>query len=139
MDVNSSVPTSRVLNCTWMRVGLLTLGISSTGLGVIGVFLPVMPSTVFFLIALWAFSKSSLRMHNWLFTHPKFGRHLRDWHSHRVIPKRAKILAVSMMSASLFFVTVFVAKSWMLPVILALILGAVATFILTRASEVELG
>lgn len=139
MDNSSLIPESRVLNCTWMRVGLLFLGIFSTGCGIIGVFLPVMPSTVFFLIALWAFSKSSLRMHHWLFSHPKFGRHLRDWHSHRVIPKRAKVLAVGMMSASLFFVTFFVAENWMLPGILTLILGTIATFILTRASEVELG
>jgi len=139
MDNSSPIPTSRVLNCTWMRVGLFSLGICSTGLGIIGVFLPVMPSTVFFLIALWAFSKSSLRMHHWLFSHPTFGRHVRDWHSHRVIPTRAKILAVSMMSASLFFVTFFIAESWMLPGILALILGIIAAFIVTRDSAVELG
>lgn len=131
------IPENRVMKCTWMRVGLFSLGILSTGLGIVGAFLPVMPSTGFFLIALWAFSKSSLRMHCWLFSHPKFGHHLRAWHTHRVIPRRAKILAVSMMSASLLFVTFFVAQSWMLPGILALILGSVATFILTRASEVK--
>ena len=62
-----------IMNCTWIRYGLITLGLASTGLGIAGIFLPVMPSTVFFLIALWAFSKSSRRLHEWLYTHPKYG------------------------------------------------------------------
>ncbi len=137
MSDSSPIPESRVFNCTWMRYGLMSIGIAATGLGILGAFLPVMPSTVFFLIALWAFSKSSLRMHRWLFTHPRFGHHLRAWHVHRVIPRRAKILAVSMMAASFLFVTVFVAKSWFLPTILAAVLGTIAAYIVTRASTVQ--
>ncbi|MCH7711002.1 MAG: YbaN family protein, partial [Proteobacteria bacterium] len=87
--------------CAPVRYGLMALGWVNIGLGVLGMFLPVMPATVFLLIALWAFSRSSRRFHRWLYTHPTQGRTLRDWHSHRVIPLRVKILAVSMMTVSL--------------------------------------
>lgn len=121
--------------CAPIRHALLALGWTCVGLGVAGMFLPVMPTTVFLLIAAWAFSKCSLRFHRWLYEHPRLGRPVRDWHEHRVIPPRAKALAVSMMTASLLFVTLFVAEDWVLPVCLAAILGAVAAFILTRPSR----
>ena len=122
----------RVLACTSARYGLLALGIVSVGLAIAGAFLPVMPSTIFFLIALWAFSKSSLRAHSWLYNHPKYGPTLQDWHRHRAIPVKAKLLATVMILLSFGYVTVFVATSWMLPAVLGAILSAVLLFILTR-------
>lgn len=128
--------TPEVIVCTGVRYGLFAFGWINIVLGVIGVFLPVVPSTVFLLLALWAFSKSSPRFHRWLYNHPRLGRTIRDWHAHRVIPAPAKVLAVGMMAASLAFVTLFVAESWMLPAILAAIMSAVAGFILSRPSRV---
>ena len=122
--------------CTGVRYGLFAFGWLNILLGVVGVFLPVLPSTIFLLLALWAFSKSSPRFHRWLYNHPRLGRTIRDWHAHRVIPAPAKALAVGMMAASLAFVTLFVAESWMLPAMLAAILSAVAGFILSRPSRV---
>lgn len=117
-----------------LRPLLLAFGWLNVGLGVIGAVLPVMPTTVFLLIALWAFSKSSRRFHRWLYTHPTLGRTLRDWHEHRVIPTRAKVLALTTMAASLTYVTLAVAQSWTLPAALACVLGAIALFIVTRPS-----
>lgn len=117
-----------------LRPFLLAFGWLNVGLGVIGALLPVMPTTVFLLIALWAFSKSSRRFHRWLYTHPKLGPTLWDWHEHRVIPTRAKVLALSTMAASLAYVSFGLAQSWALPAGLACVLGAVALFIVTRPS-----
>ncbi len=121
--------------CQPVRYGLIAVGWLNVALGVIGVFLPVMPTTIFLLIALWAFSKSSVRFHGWLYTHPTLGVTIRDWHAHRVIPVKAKILAIAVMSVSLAYVTLFVAQGWLLPLALATGLGAVATFIVTRPSR----
>ena len=121
--------------CAPVRYGLIAFGWMNIGLGVLGMFLPVMPTTVFLLIALWAFSRSSRRFHHWLFTHPTLGRTLRDWHSHRVIPLGVKILAVSMMTVSLSYVTLFLAEGWALPLLLGAVLGGVSAFILSRPSR----
>jgi len=128
----SERPSSRVHDCASVRYGLIAFGWLNVGLGIVGMLLPVMPTTIFLILALWAFSKSSIRFHDWLYSHPRLGRSLRAWHRHRVIPLPAKCLAVAMMSASLLYVTLFVAEGWLLPLGLGLGLGAVAAYIVTR-------
>ena len=123
---------SRILSCPGVRQGLFLLGITCVALGLAGIVLPLLPSTIFFLIALWAFSRSSTRFHDWLFHHPRLGGPLRQWHSHRVIPMPAKVAALAMMAASLVFVTLFVAEDWVLPSALGALLGLVAAYIVTR-------
>ncbi len=120
--------------CRPVRYAMLAFGWLNVGLGIVGAVLPVMPTTVFLLIALWAFSKCSLRFHRWLFEHPRLGPTIRAWHEHHAIPARAKVLAVSTMTVSLIYVTAFVADGWALPLALAAVLSAVSGFILSRPS-----
>jgi|GEM_PF-423986 len=89
--------------CPPARWALLALGTLCTGLGIAGIILPGLPGTVFLLIALWAFSKSSTRLTLWLFTHPRFGRTVRAWHRDKAIPRPAKVAALSSMALSLAF------------------------------------
>lgn len=120
--------------CAPFRFVLMALGWFNVGLGILGLFLPLMPTTVFLLIALWLFSKSSVRFHRWLYDHPRLGGPLRAWHSHRAIPLPAKRAAIGMMSLSWLIVALFVAESWLLPCVLALVLGPIAGYILRRPS-----
>lgn len=120
--------------CTPARYILAALGWFNVALGVLGLFLPLMPTTVFLLIALWLFSKSSVRFHRWLYDHPRLGGPLRAWHSHRAIPLPAKRTAVGMMAASWLIVALFVADGWLLPSALAAVLGPIAGYILSRPS-----
>src|SRR3546814_9486288 len=60
-----------------------------------------MPTTVFLLIALWAFARGSPRFHTWLYTHPRFGPPLQAWDRHGVIRPGAKVVAIVAMAASL--------------------------------------
>lgn len=117
-----------------MRYGLMAFGLINVVLGAIGVVVPGMPTTVFLLIAMWAFSKSSERFRLWLYNHKTLGPPIRDWHEHRVIPLRAKYMAVGMMSLSVAILALFVANSFMLPTIVAACMAPVAIFIVTRRS-----
>jgi uncharacterized protein len=84
-------PRPRTTRWLWIGGGWLALG-----LGVIGAFLPVIPTTPLVLVAAWCFSKGSERLHRWLLDDPRFGPLIRDWERHRVIRRRAKVLATAM-------------------------------------------
>jgi len=114
------------------RPALIAFGWLNVGIGLVGVVLPLLPTTVFLLIALWAFSKSSPRFHTWLYSHPRFGPVLHDWHMERAIPGYAKALALTMMGIS---VAVIGASSAPPAVVLVVStgLGVVALWIVTRA------
>lgn len=124
------------LKGSWARRALFVFGWFNVVLGAIGVVVPGMPTTVFLIIGLWAFSKSSDRFYSWLWNHPRFGQPLQNWHTHRVIPVRAKFAAVSMMSMSYLFLVVYVANDWTLPLLMAGIMLPAAVYVLTRASKV---
>ena len=118
-----------------VRPLLMAFGWLNVGLGVVGIVVPGMPTTVFLLMALWAFSKCSTRFHFWLYNHKTLGPPIRDWHERRMIPARAKVAAVAMMSMSVAILALFVAESWLLPGAVAACLVPVAAFILTRPSR----
>jgi uncharacterized membrane protein YbaN (DUF454 family) len=109
-----------------------SLGWTFFGTGVVGAFLPVIPTTPFMLLALWAFSKSSSRLHDYLWNHPKYGPLVRAWHKYGAIPIRTKIFAVSVMALSAaFLIFLSGAPWWVIGLALAVMLYG-AGFILTR-------
>ena len=113
----------------------LTVGLLSTLLGVIGAFIPVLPTTPFLLVAVWAFGKSSARLQNWLLEHPRFGPSLRAFSEHGVIPLHVKWVALPAMFASVVVVyEVAVQPIWF--VLHAMLVLATATYIVTRSSVV---
>jgi hypothetical protein len=102
-----------------VRFAWTVFGLISVALGTIGIIVPGLPTTVFFIIAAWAFSKSSPRLEAWVLNLPTIGPMVRDYRDGLGIPKRAKILAVAM---TLFFVglSVWLVEGWVIrPVILA--------------------
>jgi len=125
-----------LIACRPARYLMAGLGVLCLALGVIGAFLPVMPTTIFLLMALWCFSRSSARMQRWLYDHPALGRRLRDWHRHRVIPTPAKVLALISMAASLGITALLFAPDPLTPILVAALLLPAALFILSRPSRV---
>lgn len=111
------------------------LGIICTGLGIIGAFLPVMPTTPFLLVALWAFSKSSPRLQHWLYNHPRYGKTLREWFDYGVITRRVKIFSIAALAASM--PTVYLLTQSITAVsIHSPIVILTAIFIATRPSQI---
>lgn len=135
-DGKTSMALKGGLSGCWARWLLLAFGWLNVGLGMVGVVVPGLPTTIFLIIALWAFSKSSERFQNWLWNHPRFGPSLRAWHKHRVIPYRAKVLAVVTMTGSFLFITIFVAETLILPLVMAVILVPVGAYVLSRQSVI---
>ncbi|WP_207478520.1 YbaN family protein [Arenibaculum pallidiluteum] len=113
----------------WLLIGF---GWAMVVLGVIGIFLPVLPTAPFAILAAWAFSRSSERFHRWLHEHRVLGPPIRNWERHRVIPPKAKLLAVFGMWSSLVIVIMFVAGDWTLPVVHGAVISAVTAYIVTR-------
>ena len=87
------------------------------------------------LLALWAFSKSSRRFHDWLYAHRIFGPPLRQWSTHRVIPVKAKVLSVVTMTASFTYLAFFTEINILIKVIVALVMLYGAVFILSKPSK----
>jgi uncharacterized membrane protein YbaN (DUF454 family) len=108
---------------------LFCLGWVFFALGVVGTVLPVVPTTPFMLLALWAFSASSRRFHDWLYHHRVFGPPLRRWREARVIPLWCKALAIGSMIASVAWVGLVHRPPWYAIVPMAAVMLAGAAFI----------
>ncbi|MGL1920772.1 MAG: YbaN family protein [Hyphomicrobiales bacterium] len=113
----------------------LGLGWLCFALGFIGIFLPILPTTPFMIVALWAFSKGSKKMHTWLLTHPRFGKTLRDWEEHKVIPIRAKITAFVFILASAIYIIFFANVPIYAAVLSVSTMACAITYVLTRPSK----
>lgn len=115
--------------CFWLHAA----GIIFVGLGFIGMALPVMPTTIFFILALACFTRSSPKFANWLLTHPKFGEPLRLWQDHQVIPSKGKWGAGLGMLLG-FIILVFSQPAIWVLVLVASIEMAVMAYIISKPS-----
>lgn len=115
-----------------MRLIYMLAGLLMTAVGVVGVFLPLLPTTPFLLLAVWCFSRSSPRLEQWLLTHRTLGPPLANWRREGAISARTKLVAVSLIVAGYGFFYYRTQPSLLPAVIVALILSASAAFILTR-------
>lgn len=80
---------------------LIFVGTVCVGLGVLGMFLPLMPTTVFLLMAAYCYSKSSERFHNWLLTNRLCGKYISNYKSGRGISMRQKVSTIAILWASI--------------------------------------
>jgi uncharacterized membrane protein YbaN (DUF454 family) len=112
-----------------LRWVYLLLGWVFFGLGVAGIFLPLVPATPFMLLAVWGWSRSSPRLEGWLLAHRVFGASLRHWKAHRVIPLRAKLIAWGSMLASLVWMLFVSHPAWWIVAAGTALMGYGAWFI----------
>jgi uncharacterized membrane protein YbaN (DUF454 family) len=83
------------------RYLLLTGGSVSLGLGVVGIFLPILPTTPLLLLAAYCFMRSSKKLHSWLINHPVLGLYIREYLEHRAISRPTKIWGITVLWLSL--------------------------------------
>lgn len=115
-----------------VRAVFLTLGLGFVALGFVGVFLPVLPTVPFLILAAGCFARSSERLEAWLLDHPRFGPMLRDWRERGAIPMRGKLMALG---GSAFGMVLYILLRHPGPIpialVAALMLGGV-TYVFTR-------
>ena len=80
-----------------MKTLLIILGSISLALGVIGIFVPLLPTTPLLLLAAALYFRSSPQLYEWLLNHPQLGTYIRNFREYRAIPLRAKIVSVSLL------------------------------------------
>lgn len=117
----------RALQRTWRSVGALFFGI-----GIVNAFVPVLPTTVFLLIGLWAYGKGDPRMRERLLAHPRFGPGLRLWVEKKQISRKGKVAAISGIAASAALTAYALGPR---PLMWAILggLGALCAYLATRA------
>ena len=106
------------------------LAYASLGVGIVGIFVPGLPTTVFVIIAAWAATRGSARLEQRLLAHPQFGPVIRAWRQDRAVPRRAKWAATwTMLACAIVLLGVMVAvpshRAWMvaLPIGCMLVVG----------------
>lgn len=106
----------RALAARWLLRALAAFALL---LALVGLVLPVMPTVPFLIVAAWAAARSSPRLHAWLMNHPHFGRQLREWYEHGVVPRRAKWITTAMMACSAVGLPLVVPADWLPMVVVA--------------------
>ncbi len=110
------------------------LGLTMMAVGFISVFLPIMPTVPFIIIAGWSFARSSPRAERWLLEHKWFGPMLRAWRERGAVPRNIKILAVAGLSVGYGFFWFAVQPGWAVAAMVAVVMIGVGLYVVTRPS-----
>ncbi len=126
-------PTNKVL-----KYLLAFLGLVSLALGVLGIFLPLLPTTPFLLLSAALFMKSSKRLYNWLMNNKFLGKYLCDYVNNRTISVQTKIFSISLLWITMITTSIFVIEKLVIKILLLIIALAVTIHILSFKSTEEL-
>ncbi len=103
------------------RLVLIGLGFIFVGLGVVGIFVPGLPTTPFLLLAAACFARSSKKFYNWLLNHRIFGPYIKNYREHKAITLRGKIISLSLMWFVMGYTAFFAISNLFVSIIIILI------------------
>ncbi len=106
--MSEKTTTSKVKKKRVVRALLLVAGTISLALGAVGIFLPILPTTPFLLVAAACYLRSSERMHKWLINNRWFGEYIKNYQAGKGIPMKTKIVALTVLWASILYSTFFI-------------------------------
>jgi len=109
----------------WVRAILALIGLVSVSLGILGAFLPLLPTTPFLLLGAACFVRSSDRLYSWLMNHKVLGPYIRNYREHRAITRRTLIVALTLLWVSIGYSVLLVADLWWVRILLVGIAAAV--------------
>ncbi|WP_300725429.1 YbaN family protein [uncultured Bacteroides sp.] len=114
-----------------MKYIFVILGCISLVLGILGIFLPVLPTTPFLLLSAALFFRSSPRMYGWLLSHRYLGPYIKSFREDRSIPLRAKVIALALLWITGLHCIIFLFPQWWLKAIMAVVVISVTVYILS--------
>lgn len=118
-----------------VKIVLTIIGLLSLGLGVAGIFLPLLPTTPLLLLAAWCFIRSSSRLYDWLLNHPYLGEYIRNFRENKAIPLRVKVVSVAMIWLTIGYCIVAVVEEyWWAQVAMLALAVAITWHILSYAT-----
>ena len=120
---------TRAMN--WIRPLLVTFGTIFVGLGIVGIFVPVLPTTPFLLLAAACYARSSQRFYHWLLYNRWFGNYIRNYRQKRGIPLKMKVLTISLLWVTIGVSAIFAVQSLVVRIILVLIAIGVSIHVLS--------
>lgn len=124
-----------MVNFATVKMVLIILGLLSLGLGVVGIFVPLLPTTPLLLLSAWCFVRSSERLYEWLINNRYLGEYIRNFREHRAIPLRAKILSVALIWLTIgYCVVAVVDEYWWAQIAMLLLAAAITWHILSYAT-----
>lgn len=98
----------------WVRALYLAAGSLFLALGLVGIFLPLLPTTPFVLLAAACYARGSRKFYDWLLANRTFGPMILEWQRHRSVPYRTKVFAIVLMSVTLAIsIVFFVRPAWL--------------------------
>jgi len=121
----------------WRKWLLITAGLLSVGLGVLGIFLPILPTTPFLLLAAACFIRSSKGLYRWLINHKWFGPYIRNYREFKAVTLRAKIVTLILLWGTIGYSAFGVLHSWLLRGLLLTIAVGVTIHILSLKTLTE--
>jgi len=125
-------PRLATLSCRLGRASYFLIGLAMLCLAFVGTLLPVMPTTIFLILAVWCFGRSSPRLENWLLSHPTFGPTLRNWRATGAMPRRAKWFACGGMVIGYGVFLLGAKPSIWIAFIVAVLLASCMVYLITR-------
>ena len=105
----------------FVRVALIVVGTISTALGILGIFVPILPTTPFLLLAAACYSRSSQRFYDWLLNNKYFGNYIRNYLEKKGIPLKVKVLTLAVLWATIVCSVAFAVEILFVRVLLIVI------------------
>ena len=115
----------------FFRYLLIIAGTIFLGLGIIGIFLPILPTTPFLLLAAACYARSSKRFYDWLMNNKWFGTYIKNYREGRGVPLKFKVFTISLLWITILISVFFVINNFWIKIILIIIAIGVTIHILT--------
>ena len=130
-DMVKKLDQMDIISNRFLRYLLIISGTIFLGFGIIGIFLPILPTTPFLLLAAACYARSSKRFYNWLLNNRWFGTYIKNYREGRGVPLKFKIFTISLLWITIIFSVFFVISNFWIDLILILIAIGVTIHILT--------